>query len=80
MYVCMYVRMYVCMYVVMLGLDNRNIDNRYRYSTFSDNQYRDQISICTYAHAHSVQGICISIIHFMHRNVHVLITIVNTLQ
>ena len=41
---------------VVLGLDNRNINNRYRYSTFSDNRYRDQISICTYAHAHSVQG------------------------
>ena len=52
----------------MLVLDNQNIDNRYRYSTFSDNRYqystfsdnryRDQISICTYVHAHSVQGIC----------------------
>ena len=41
----------------MLGLDNRNIDNHYRYSTFSDNRYCDQISICTYAHVHSVQGI-----------------------
>ena len=42
----------------MLGLDNRNIGNRYQYSTFSDNRYRDQILICTYAHAHSVQGMC----------------------
>ena len=43
---------------LVLGLDNRNVDNCYRYSTFSDNRYCDQISICTYAHAHSVQGIC----------------------
>ena len=41
--------------VLVLGLDNQNINNHYRYSTFSDN--RDQISICTYAHVHSVQGI-----------------------
>ena len=42
---------------LVLGLDNRNINNRYRYSTFSDNRYRNQISICTYAHVHSVHGI-----------------------
>ena len=43
--------------ILVLGLDNRNIDNCYRYSTFSDNRYTDQISICTYVHVHSVQGI-----------------------
>ena len=31
-------------YQIVLGLDNRNIDNRYRYSTFSDNRYRLYIS------------------------------------
>ena len=36
-----------------------NIDNCYQYSTFSDNGYRDQISICTYVHVHSVEGICL---------------------
>ena len=40
------------------GLDNQNIDNRYRYSTFTNNRYRDQILICTYAYVHSVQRIC----------------------
>ena len=44
--------------VLVLGLDNQNIDNRYRYSIFSHNRYHDQISICTYVHVHSVQGIC----------------------
>ena len=41
-----------------MGLDNRNIVIDI-YSTFSDNRYRDLISICTYAHAHSVQYICV---------------------
>ena len=40
---------------LVLGHDDQNIDNHYRYSTFSDNRYHEQISICTYAH--SVQGI-----------------------
>ena len=48
--------LHVC--TLLLGLDNRNIDNRYQYSTFSDIRYHDQISICTYAYEHSVKGIC----------------------
>ena len=42
----------IIIYNAVLGLDNRNIDNRYRYSTFSNNRYRDQMLICTYVHAH----------------------------
>ena len=44
--------------LIVLGLDSRNTNNCNRYSTFSDNRYRDQVSICTYAHVHSVQAIC----------------------
>ena len=41
---CGYIYVHVVkthIYILVLGLDNRNIDNRYRYSTFSDNRYRD---------------------------------------
>ena len=57
------ISIYTCIYTidcseVVQGLDNQYINNHYRYSTFGDNRYRDQISICTYVHVHSVQGIC----------------------
>ena len=39
MFIVSNVHVHVC--TLLLGLDNRNIDNRYQYSTFSDIRYRD---------------------------------------
>ena len=60
----MLVQVTVFIYCTILSLDyctlcerKTSIDNRYRYSTFCNNRYHDQISICTYVHVYSVQGI-----------------------